>query len=330
MKVSVILPFFNAEDSLDAAVRSMLEQTFTDIELLLVDNMSSDRSGDLARKWAAIDQRVVLLEERQEGVAQAMNRGIQAANGQYIARMDADDVSHPDRIERQVRFLDENPDVGVLATQVEFQSELEHHDGYQHYVDWQNALLSHEQMAAKRFVDAPLVQPTTMFRKEVFAEHGLYNSGPVPEDFEMWLRLFHAGVRFAKLPEVLFTWNDSLGRLSRSHSNFSSESFDRCKADWMARFMTEKHQGRGVVALGTSSLCRKRASALHQRGVDINAFSDVSGRRVEGFAFIEPEELCAGEDLIVSFISQRGTGDRIQSFLESKALVEGTDFLIGA
>jgi hypothetical protein len=219
----------------------------------------------------------------------------------------------------------------VLGTRTVFTSSVERSSGMAWYVDWQNALLSPHEHYVKRFVDAPLAHPTVMFRRSLVEQHGGYSTEPLPEDHELWLRWMDAGVRFAKLPEALLTWNDQPGRLSRTHPNYGVDAFFRTKAKWLARWILRKAPGRPVIIAGTSRLCQGRAALLENEGVAIMAFTDVKPREVAGYAFIPHDALPAhGEALIVSFISQRGTGDRIAAYFSGLGLVEGKDFILAA
>jgi hypothetical protein len=184
----------------------------------------------------------------------------------------------------------------------------------------------------KRFVDAPLAHPSVMFRRELVDRHGGYDSGPLPEDHELWLRWMHAGVRFAKLPEELLTWNDHAHRLSRTHPNYSVDAFFSTKAKWIAAWYARKFPDRRpVIIAGTSGLCRDRVYKLEAEGMRIEGFTDVRRRVVPGYRFISHDELPGpGEALVISFISQRGTGDRIAEYLASRGLVEGEDFVLAA
>ncbi|MBK6830147.1 MAG: hypothetical protein IPG92_05075 [Flavobacteriales bacterium] len=138
-------------------------------------------------------------------------------------------------------------------------------------------------------------------------------------------------MRFAKLPEELLTWHDHGARLSRTHPNYSVDAFFTTKAKWLAKWMARKLNGRPVIIAGTSGLCRDRARLLEANGIHVHAFTDVRPRKVPGGAFIPHDELPpSGEAFIVSFISQRGTGDRIATFLASRGLIEGADFILAA
>lgn len=329
--ISILLPFRNAVTTIDAAVASIIAQGFTDWELLLIDNASTDESIAIAKHWAASDDRIRLITEPNIGIAHALNTGFARANGRYIARMDADDISHPERFAKQVEYMDQHPEIGVLGTRTAFATTVEQSSGMRWFTQWQNAILTPQEHYVKRFVDAPLAHPTVLFRRELMEHYGNYDTGPLPEDHELWLRWMDAGVRFAKLPEELLTWNDHAQRLSRTHANYSVEAFFTTKAKWLAKWLRRELNGRPVIIAGTSGMCRERARLLEAEGVKVHAFTDVKPRVVPGYEFIPHSELPAsGEAFIISFISQRGTGDRIAEFLISRGLLEGEDFVLAA
>lgn len=331
-RISVLLPFREALGTLDAAVRSIADQTLGDWELLLVDNASTDDGPAVATAWVERDQRVRLIHEPVVGIAHALNAGLAHARGRFIARMDADDVAHPERLAMQLAYLERHTDIGVTGTRTRFASTVPKSSGMRWFVDWQNAIITAEEHYLKRFVDVPIAHPTAMFRRELVDRHGGYATGPVPEDHELWMRWMDAGVRIAKLPEELLTWNDHPGRLSRTHANYGKAAFFTTKAKWLARWFLRKHgDARPVIIAGTSLMCRERARLLEAEGMRVSAFTDVRPRKVPGYDWIPHDRLPpAGRAFIVSFISQRGTGDRIAGYLASRGLIEGEDFILAA
>lgn len=329
--ISILLPFRNAAGTLDAAIASITSQTYADWTLLLIDNASEDEGPTTAKGWCGRDPRTHLITESRVGIAHALNTGLEHVRTPLIARMDADDVSHPERLARQVAYMNEHPEIGVLATLTVFASNVEKSSGMAWYVGWQNAIHTPHEHYVKRFVDAPLAHPTVMFRRELIEQCGGYSTEPLPEDHELWLRWMDAGVRFAKLPEYLLTWHDHPHRLSRTHENYSIDAFFRTKAKWIARWLARTLNGRPVIIAGTSGLCQARVALLEAEGVPVSAYTDVRHREVPGYAFIPHDALPpAGEAFIISFISQRGTGDRIAEFLCTRGLVEGVDFILAA
>ncbi len=340
--VSVLLPFHNACTTLDAAISSIAEQSFRERELLLLNNASTDEGATIAHDWSRRDPRIHLIEEPTIGIANALNTGLKHATGSLIARMDADDIAHPERLARQVAYMEAHPEIRVLGTRTRFETTVERSSGMAWFVNWQNALLTPQEHYVKRFVDAPLAHPSVMFRKELAKRFGGYSTDPLPEDHELWLRWMHHGVRFAKLPEELLTWHDRPQRLSRTHANYSVDAFFTTKAKWIAAWYKRKWtvhsspppgepEGVPIIIAGTSGLCRDRAVKLEAQGLRIHAFTDVKKREVPGYVFIPHDELPpSGKALIISFISQRGTGDRIAEYLSSRGLVEGEDFILAA
>lgn len=201
--VSVVLPFYNAPH-LNEAIESVLAQSYSNFELLLVDNGSTDHSKSLAEKYAC-DQRVKLLNEPKRGVVHAANKGMSFANGNYIARMDADDIAYPERLELQVRELDSNPHIGMVSGMVDYHGE-ETNEGFRLYVDWVNTICSSEQIQLNQFVELPLVNPSIMFRKALLEQFGGYEEGDFPEDYEWFLRLLREGVGMCKVKKTVIKW----------------------------------------------------------------------------------------------------------------------------
>ena len=199
------------------------------------------------------------------------------------------------------------------------------------FTQWQNGVLTPQAHYVKRFVDAPLAHPTALFRRELAEQHGGYSTDPLPEDHELWLRWMDAGVRFAKLPEELLTWNDHARRLSRTHANYSVDAFFTTKVKWLAKWLKRNLNGRPVIIAGTSGICQGRAALLEAQGIPVHGFTDVRPREVAGYAFIPHHHVPpAGRTFIVSMVSQRGSGDRIAAFLSSRGLMEGKDFILAA
>ena len=141
-EISVILPFYNAESTLAKAVDSILHQSFDDFELILVNNNSTDGSIQIAEEFVKRDTRVKLLNEVKQGVVFASQKGFENTNAEFIARADADDVWHKDKLLLQFKFLEDNPYIDVISCCVNFSGD-EKNDGMLSYVNETNKLLTH-------------------------------------------------------------------------------------------------------------------------------------------------------------------------------------------
>jgi len=335
--ITVLLPVLNAEDTLEAAVGSILGQTETDFELIAVNDGATDRTGELLASFARQDPRVrVLHHEQRQGIVPALNDGLAIARGVYIARMDADDTCAPERLALQRTALDAAPGLGLVGSCVAFGGDREQHAGYALYVDWTNSLLDHETIALNRFVESPFAHPSVMFRRGLTDQFGGYRDGDFPEDYELWLRWLDVGVRMAKLPETLLTWSDPPSRLSRVDQRYSFKAFYRCKAEYLAKWLARHNPHHpDLVVWGGGRETRKRAEFLCQHGVRICSYIDIDPRRIGQVIHGRPvwaeEDIPSPEDCFVaSFVGSRGARDDIRGRLVLRGFVEGRHFIMAA
>jgi glycosyltransferase involved in cell wall biosynthesis len=329
-KVSVVLPFYNAEKTLSVALQSIANQDYTDWECVMVNNNSSDGSRDIALGWEHHDPRFTLLNEERQGVMYASNRGCDAARGDYLARMDADDVSLPGRLRLQSEFLDQNPEFGAVAGKVLHVGDPQNTEGFRRFVEWSNSLCTYKEIYHRRFIEAPIVNPTAMWRRSTMEQHGMYLAGDFPEDYEMWLRWLDRGVKIAKLQEVILEWHDSEQRLTRTDPIYSDRSFFEIKSKYLAKWLAENNSFHPRVTVwGASRISRRRARILEQHGISISTYIDTKkGRQIERDVIHYEDLPLAGEMFILTYIRQMDNRERIQGFLEDRGYVEGKDYLL--
>ena len=299
-------------------------------ELLLIANNPSEAAAAIAQRWAARDSRIRLLEEPQQGIAFALNTGLRHARAPLIARMDADDLSAPERLGMQQRFLDAQPQIGLVSCRTRFASSLAASEGYQRFVDWQNGILSPEAHARNRFVESPVAHPTVMFRRGLVETGGPYDTGPVPEDYELWLRWMGQGVRFSKLPQALLLWRDHPARLSRTHPHYSKAAFFQVKCRYLAQWIAaEVAPDKKIVICGGGRTSRLRGELLASQGVSVYAYTDVKPRVLPTHRFIPLSELQQpGPWFLVNMITKRGVGAAIQAHFSKLGFQEERDFIL--
>jgi glycosyltransferase involved in cell wall biosynthesis len=329
-KVTVVLPFYNAEKTLSMALRSISEQEFSDFECLMVDNNSTDGSREIAAGYERDDLRFNLMKERKQGVMYASNTGCAFARGAYIARMDADDVSRPCRLRVQSEFLDGHPDFGAVAGLVNHVGDPATTAGFRRFVEWSNSIITYSEIFNRRFIEAPIVNPSAMWRKEIMERYGLYLSGGFPEDYEMWLRWLDRGVKIEKVQEVVLDWYDSEERLTRTHPIYSEQAFYEIKSRYLAKWLSANNPFHPLVTVwGASRISRRRARMLEQYGIGIQTYIDTKkGRQIKKELIYFDDLPAAGSRFILTYIRQMDNREKIQAFLEERGYVEGKDYLL--
>ncbi len=330
--ISVLLPFYNAAVTLDETLHSIRQQTFTDYELVAVDDGSSDSSAEIVRNHAREDQRIRLLQPGRQGVVGAMNSALAAARAAIVARMDADDLMAPTRLERQYQLLSEQPQLAAVGSQVRLFPEDDIQGGFHEYVRWQNACVSAHDIADEIYVELPIAHPSLMFRRDIVLILGGYRDGPFPEDYDMLLRLHHAGHAMAKVAEVLLHWRESSGRLTRTDPRYSREAFARLRSDFLARD-PRLHSGRPLVICGAGRRTRQRAQLLLDHGFRPVAWIDIDpckiGNAVQGVPVHPPTWLDQPEKpFVLSYVTNHGARDIITAQLQGMGYQRGRDYLM--
>lgn len=330
--VSVVLPFYKAGDEFIQAIESIRNQTFTAWELLLVNNNAPSYASSIVHYYTSMDSRILHFHENHQGIAHALNKGLKHSRGRYIARMDADDYSLADRLQKQYNFRESRKAIDVVASQTRFHSGLEKSHGYELFVQWQNSILIPDQHNLYRFIESPVAHPSVMFRRNLIDLYGLYTLENVPEDYELWLRWMDHGVLINKLDEPLLQWNDHHGRLSRQHKNYSVEAFFTVKSHYLARWLKKfVPKDKKIVVCGSSKTARRRAAMLSDKGVDVFGFTDVKKRHGLPVHFIPYEQIKEpGAWFLINLIATRGVGQQIRAFFSGRGFVEGKDFILAA
>ena len=250
--ISVVLPVFNAERYLHESIRSVLAQTFKDFELIAVNDGSYDRSQAILEEYAKRDSRVRVIFRRNTGIVGALNDGLSASFGGLIARMDADDIAHPTRFERQLDYFSTHPDVVVCGTAVHFT------DPFGRLVKPCPRPLSHDEIVSKLYEGdgGAMIHPSVMFRREsVLSIGGYREQAQWIEDLDLYLRLSECG-KLANLPDYLLNY--------RQHP----QSVNATKSDesrWVAKnaVLREALAKKGTQWVDRSFVPQQSTSELH-------------------------------------------------------------------
>lgn len=329
--VSIVLPFHDAAATLDEALDSVAAQTFGDYELLAIDDGSSDGSAALVAQRAARDPRIRLLRPGRIGFVAAVNQGLEAGRADWVARMDADDRMHPERLQCQWQALAAQPGLTLIGTRVRLFPEGAIQAGMREYVRWQNACTDPDTIAAEIYVESPIAHPSMLYHRQTVLGLGGYRDGELPEDYDLLLRLHAAGHRMAKVPRVLLDWRDGPDRLSRTDPRCSREAFDRLRAEYLAAD-PRLADGRPLAFWGAGRKTRRRADWLRGHGHHPAAWVDIDpkkiGNRIDGVPVVGPDWLDGPErPFVLSWVNRHGAAERIGGHLEGLGYRRGRDYL---
>jgi len=323
----VLLPVRDAQETLPDCLASLSVQSFAAHEVIAVDDGSTDGTLALLTDAARRDRRLRVVSTPPRGLVAALNTALAHARAPLLARMDADDACHPDRLALQVKGLEEDPGCAILGCRVEA---VGAGGGMRRYVSWLNGLLSHEDIVRDLFVESPLAHPSVMMRAEVLRGLGGYRDFDGPEDYDLWLRAHESGWRFGKRREVLLQWRDRPGRLTRADPRYAPARFRALKVAALER--SALRAGRPVVIWGAGPIGKGWARALQARGHRVAAFVEVDPRKIglgiHGARVVDVAAAASfGAHLHLAAVGRPGARARIRAAARRLGLRDGDDLV---
>jgi len=333
------MPVFNAENTLAECLDSIFRQSLQDFEIVAVNDFSTDRSVAIMQSYQ--DTRIRIIDNEIKGIVPALNLGLQSCQSDLVARMDADDVMYADRLQKQFDVLNTQAEITLCATQARKFPEEIIQQGYLEYMRWQNACLTKQDIQNQIYVESPFAHPTVMFRKQRIIDLGGYMDGDFAEDYELWLRLYHAGESMVKIDQVLLDWRESDNRLSRISHRYSDTAFDKLRAQYLAKDV--RLQGREIVFWGAGRKTRQRMQYLIAQGIKPCAWIDIDNKKVGKEYYnaktFSPEWLKQKDEnrcdkkqqnkkpFVLNCVRNHGARDLCRRFLDAAGYKMGKDYL---
>ena len=285
--ISVILPVYNGAADLEKSIGSVLAQTVTDFEVVAINDGSKDESGRLLNQVS--DPRVRVIHQDNMGLAATLNKGISVARGEFIARQDQDDLSHPDRFARQLDYMRQNTGCTLLGTAAEIwvgdaPSDRTHDHPTRHAV-----------LAFDLLFNNPFVHSSVMMRRDAVMAVGGYTTDPArqpPEDYELWSRMAREG-GVANLPERLLVYREVPHSMSRTGPNPFLDRLVTISAENLALA-----SGRQIGDIHVENLAAYTHSALHRlsENTDITVMMKIIADAAQSIASDDPEVKSRAEE----------------------------------
>jgi glycosyltransferase involved in cell wall biosynthesis len=331
-RVSILLPVFDAETTLPTCLASIARQSESRFECVVVDDGSRDGSREVAERFATRDSRFRVLSSTHAGVAEASNRGLTHCRAPFVARMDADDWMHRERLALQLAAFATDPKLDALGTRVRYFPRSRVGEGLRAYEAWLNGQNEPRRVRADAFVECPVANPTLMLPRERFRALG-YRSGSWPEDYDLVLRLLAAGGRIGVVPRRLHAWRVHDARLTHTSAVYAVERFTECKAHFLADGFLKPHANYLLWGYGRTG--RKLSQALRSHGKRPAKIVELHpgrlGQTIHGAPVVSPAALGPprGTPLIVSVAGADARG-LIRTELARLGWRECVDFVCAA
>jgi glycosyltransferase involved in cell wall biosynthesis len=316
-RVSVLLPVRDAAPWLESSLASLARQSVRDHEVIAVDDGSTDGSGEILERAARRDPRIVVRRTPARGLPAALNLALSLARAPWVARHDADDVSHRERFARQLARLEREPALDVLGSRVRLFPARATGAGMRRWASWHNSLLDHDGMRRELLIDSPLAHGSAMMRREVIERVGGWHERGWAEDLDLWVRLLGAGARFGKLPETLYGWRQHPGSSTRTDARYSRERFTSLKVAALDAGLLRG--GRRITLLGVGASLERWRAALGGR---VGLWHAIGRPEPQVAPLLRPP-------LVLALMAPRAR-ERWRRFLRALGMQEMSDFIFVA
>ncbi|MHC4897853.1 MAG: glycosyltransferase family 2 protein [Planctomycetota bacterium] len=312
VEVSVLLPARDAASTLPACLRSLQRQTLTSWECVLVDDGSADQTGDIAAEFARLEPRLRVLRTEPIGLVAALQHGLSECSGALVARMDADDIMHRQRLERQAAVMGRDGDLAAVGCHVRVFPTAAMAAGMREYEWWINQIRTVDDIRREAFVECPVVHPTLMARRDLLLELG-YRENGWPEDYDLVLRMLQAGHRLGILPRRLLLWRHHPDRRQRVHPDYGTDRFVALKATFLCGGFLADASDYLLWGYGNTGRSMRRALAEHGRhpACILELHPGRLGNRIHGAEVVAPDVLPQLPRLPL-LVSVAGAGPRQQ------------------
>jgi glycosyltransferase involved in cell wall biosynthesis len=325
-----VLPAHNAETTLRAALASVARQILTSWECIIVDDGSTDGTQRVASEAARSDSRFRVFSIPQAGLVAALNEGLRCARGAYIARMDADDLMHRDRLGIQACALERDASLAAVGCHVRLFPRTRLSPRLCEYESWLNGLNTAEDVRRDAFVECPVAHPALMMRRSMAELR--YTDNGWPEDYDLILRALAAGQRIGVVPRRLLSWRDREERLSRTDARYALDRFTACKAHYLSTGLLARQDRYVLWGYGGTGRSLRRALAalgrIPSHIVEVKATQ--IGQQIHGAPVIRPDALRLLNGPIVVSVARQNPRTEIRTALDAMGFVEGEDYVCAA
>jgi len=316
--VSIIIPAKNAGKFLPTTLSSILRQSIDDWELIVVNDNSEDDTSEILYKYAKKDNRILVLNNKGNGIIDALNTGYEASSGTYITRMDADDIMPTEKLEKLREAL-KNKEHSVSTGYVSYFSLHGMSSGYLNYEKWLNSLCDQNNHFKEIYKECVIPSPCWMMSRSTFESIGAFRDLNYPEDYDLVFRMYKNKITVVPICEVLHEWRDHPDRASRTDDNYKDNRFLELKLKYFVEIECPKF--RLINLIGAGKKGKKIAEHLTSEKVNFHWYTNnenkigrnIYGNILKDYSHWTKEENTVTVITVANPVEQAEIKERIQS-----------------
>jgi len=321
------MPFYNAEAYIREALLAVQEQDFSDWELLLVDDASTDAGRAVVEEFVLEDSRFRLFINPEKGIIPALQLGLDAARGKYIGRFDADDRLPPDRLRLMSSFLDGSKSKTIITGLAQYFSDRPISNGYAKYQNWLNETNLNGETWEEIYRECPIGSPNWLMNREELIEVGGFKGLSYPEDYDWCFRCYQHQFEVHCLSATTLFWREHPLRTSRNSEHYQQQAFFELKI----RRFTELEAFEELIIWGTGRKARLAASLLDDLGIKYRWMdlepgrypNGINGQEIEDYRGLSVQQ---GQKILVGVYPNPSERRDLEAFLVSRLFIKGRDF----
>ncbi|RNC87350.1 MAG: glycosyltransferase family 2 protein [Winogradskyella sp.] len=270
--VSILTPFKNVELYIEDCIDSIQRQTYSNWELVIVDDNSTDSSYEIIQKYASIDKRIKLLKNDQSGIITALRKAFKHSIGELITRMDSDDIMTDNKLSVMVNQLLEHGKKHIATGFVKYFSETGISDGYAKYEAWLNQLTKDGSNYSEIYKECVIASPCWMIHRDDLIACGAFNPNRYPEDYDLTFRFYEFGYTCIPNDQLLHLWRDYSTRTSRTHEHYAQNYFLDIKLHYFLKL--DHNPSRPLTVWGAGFKGKTIAKSLVEKNVKFHWICD--------------------------------------------------------
>ncbi len=320
------MPVKNAGQYLRACIQSIVEQSFTDWELLIVDDHSSDNSIGVSKEFIKADTRIRTCSNDGHGIIPALSMAFANTSGNYVTRMDADDIMPQGRLEKMVDKLEDAAPKTVVTGLVKYFADQPVSDGYLNYEKWLNEVNLKGEQWQNIYRECVIASPNWMARRSELLEINAFQESAYPEDYELVFRWYQNNFTITNINAVTLLWREHPLRTSRTSSNYNQRAFFKLKIE---KFLELENRPGDVVLWGSNAKANLAAEVLRGNGVPfhwMDLAEEITRRRDQEIGHYRDIEQLDQVKLLIAVYPGATERKRLEAYLSGLGLEMGKEY----